>query len=459
MSLSSNLIVEKLAGIVGSENVSTEPVDLMVYSQDASENIGKPDVIVWPATTEQVSQIMRLANEFKIPVVPRGAGTCRSGGPVASKGGILLVMTKVNKILEIDAPNFQVLVEPGAVLTKLNKDLKPYNLFLPPDPASDEACTVGGCVAECSGGLRAVKYGTFRDWVLGLEVVLPTGEIIQTGAKTRKSVSGYDLTRLFIGSEGTLGIITKVRLRVHPLPETRLVLTAYFDSLEKTGKAVSQIITAGLNPSAAELMDKLTVEAVSKYVKMKTPAETSLLLLEFDGNESDAKQRIDLAKKICSKNDAIKTEVAKTEKESEKLWSARKAASPALSSIKPSRVAEDITVPISKVPEMLVKIEEITKKYKLSIPTYGHAGDGNLHATIMYDERISDEAKRAKLAGADIFKVALEMGGTLSGEHGIGLSKAPYFSWEHKPVEIELMRKMKQVFDPNNILNPGKIFE
>jgi len=458
--MDSNLseIVRKLVSIVGSENVSVEPVDLVVYSQDASENVGKPDVIVWPAIAGQVSRVLQLANEFRIPVVPRGAGTCRSGGPVPAKGGILLDMTRMNKILDIAVSNFQVLVEPGVVLIELNKALKPYNLFLPPDPASEEACTVGGCVAECGGGIRAVKYGTFRDWVLGLEIVLSTGEIIQTGTKTRKSVSGYDLTRLFIGSEGTLGIITKVRLRVQPLPESRLVLAAYFDSLEKLGKAVFHVITAGLNPSAAELMDKYSMEAVSKYVKISHPKDAALLILEFDGNASDAKRRLRLAKNICSHERVLKTEVARTKRESDRLWLARKSASPALSTIKPSRAAEDITVPISQVPEILVEIEQIAQKYRLLIPTYGHAGDGNFHPSIMFDERVPEEVERAKLARAEIFKAALKLGGTLSGEHGIGLSKAPYFAWEHGAIEIDLMRRIKQVFDPNNILNPGKIF-
>lgn len=452
-------MLERLRGIVGLENISTDEVDLLVYSQDASEIVGKPDVIVWPTFTDQVSKIMKLANEFSIPVVPRGAGTCRSGGPVPTKGGILLVMTKMNKILEIDAHNFQVLVEPGITLVQLNKALKPYGLFLPPDPASEEACTIGGCVAECGGGIRAVKYGTFRDWVLGLEVVLPTGEVIMTGSRTRKWISGYDLTRFFIGSEGTLGIITKVRLRLFPIPPRRLTMLANFDDLEKASRAVFHIIRQGLLPSGAELMDEYAVKVVSDYLGIAFKEGTSLLLMEFDGTTSEVKRQLRIAEQVCVREGATSVRVAETEEESERLWRARKAVSPALSTIKPSRFAEDVVVPISRIPDFVKEVRKVAKKYGLLIPIYGHVGDGNLHPTILFDERNAEEVRKAKMAVDEVVKIALNLGGALSGEHGIGLSKAKYFAWEHSVTEIELMRRLKRVFDPNNILNPGKIFE
>ncbi len=450
---------KRLAQIVGAENVSTESVDLLCYSRDASENVGMPDIVVWPNNTSQVSEIMKLANELKITVTPRGAGTCLSGGPIPTKGGILLVMTRMNKILEIDIANLQVLVECGVVWQDLNNALTPYKLFLPPDPASKDACTIGGCMAECSGGVRAVKYGTFRDWALGLQVVLPNGEIIETGAKTRKGVSGYDLTRLFIGSEGTLGVITRARLRIFPLPRCRLVMSAYFDSMESAGKAIFRVMTSDLIPSAAELMDKQTVEAVSKFMNMKFPECIALAIFEFDGSSlGEVKRRIRQARKLCEREKATRVDVSETVEESDRLWRARKSAGPALATLKPSSMHEDATVPTSRIPEMLTRIEQVAQKHNVLIPTFGHVGDGNLHPIILYDERNQDEKKRAKAATADIFRAAIELGGTLSGEHGIGLSKAPFFSMEHSSPETEVMRKIKNAIDPNNILNPGKIW-
>lgn len=457
--MSGSGLKKRLEQIVGPENVSTEHVDLLCYSRDASEIVGMPDIVVWPTNTPQASEIVKLANELKVPVTPRGAGTCLSGGPVPARGGILLVLTKMNRILEIDIANLQVLVECGVVWQDLNNALTPYKLFLPPDPASREACTIGGCMAECSGGIRAVKYGTFRDWALGLQVILPNGEIIETGAKTRKSVSGYDLTRLFIGSEGTLGIITRARLRIFPLPRVRLVMSAYFNSMESAGKAIFRITTSDLAPSAAELMDKQTVEAVSKFMNMKFPEHIALAIFEFSGSTlGEAKRRVRRARKLCEIEKATRIDISKTVEESDRLWKARKSAGPALATLKPSSLHEDATVPPSRIPEMLTRIGQIAEKHNVLIPTFGHVGDGNLHPIILYDERNPDEVKRAERATADIFRAAIELGGTLSGEHGIGLSKAPFFSMEHSDPETEVMQKIKVVLDPNNILNPGKIW-
>jgi len=457
--MSGSPLTKQLKQIVGAENVSTEHADLLCYSRDASENVGMPDVVVWPSDTHQVSEIMKLANELRVPLTPRGAGTCLSGGPIPARAGILLVLTRMRGILEIDIANLQVLAECGIVWQDLNNALAPYKLFLPPDPASGEACTIGGCVAECSGGVRAVKYGTFRDWVLGLQVVLPNGEVIETGAKTRKCVSGYDLTRLFVGSEGTLGVVTRVRLRIFPLPQYRLVMTAYFDSLESAGKAIFHVMTSDLIPSAAELMDRYTVEAVSKYMNMKFPECAALAIFEFDGSSlGEMKTRMRRASKLCEREKATKIDVSETREESDRLWRARKSSGPALATLKPSSLHEDVTVPTSRIPEMLKRIEQIAQKHNLLIPTFGHVGDGNLHPIILYDERIPDEVKRSEEATDDIFRTALELGGTLSGEHGIGLSKARYFSVEHTSSEIEVMRKIKTALDPNNILNPGKIW-
>jgi len=451
-------LLKALEDIVGPENMTVEPVELFCYARDASEAFGLPDVVVWPRTTEQVSAILRLANEAKVPVTPRGAGTCLSGGPVPARGGILMVMTRMNRILDVDVANMLALVEPGVIWQDLNKALEPYGLFLPPDPASGSVCTIGGCIAEDAGGVRAVKYGTFRDWVQALEVVLPTGEVMWTGSRTRKCVSGYDLVRLFVGSEGTLGIITKALLRLFPRPKHALVMSAYARDLEDAGKAIFYIMTKGLGPSAAEIMDRYSLEAVSKYANVEFPDCEAMLIFEFDGfTLPDVRARLREAKKLCEATN-LKVEVAGTEAEADEIWRIRKSVSPALAQLRPSSIHEDITVPISRLAEVLVKIREVAERHGLLIATFGHAGDGNLHPVILFDERDEDEARRAREAAEGIVRAALDLGGTLTGEHGVGLSKAPFFHLEHGPVEVMVMKAVKKALDPNGILNPGKIW-
>lgn len=452
-------LVRALEDIVGPENVSTDPVELLCYARDASENFGLPDVVVWPRTTEEVSAILRLANERKVPVTPRGAGTCLSGGPVPARGGILMVLTRMNRILEVDVEDMLVLVEPGVVWADLNRALEPYGLFLPPDPASGSVCTIGGCIAENAGGVRAVKYGTFRDWVQALEVVLPTGEVLWTGSRARKWVSGYDLVRLFVGSEGTLGVITKALLRVFPRPRHAAVMSAFAPELEDAGRAVFYVMSRGLTPSAVEIMDASTLEAVSKYAGMEFPACEAMLIFEFDGfTQADVRARLREAKKLCEASN-LRVEVASSEEEAARIWRARKSASPALARLRPSSIHEDITVPVSKVATALVRIREISRELGVLIATFGHAGDGNLHPVILFDERDEDEARRALEAAEAICRAALELGGTITGEHGIGMSKARFFPLEHGPTAIKVMKAVKAALDPNGILNPGKMWE
>ena len=452
-------LVRALEDIVGPENVSADPVELLCYARDASENFGLPDVVVWPRTTEEVSAILRLANERKVPVTPRGAGTCLSGGPVPARGGILMVLTRMNRILEVDVEDMLVLVEPGVVWADLNRALEPYGLFLPPDPASGSVCTIGGCIAENAGGVRAVKYGTFRDWVQALEVVLPTGEVLWTGSRARKWVSGYDLVRLFVGSEGTLGVITKALLRVFPRPRHAAVMSAFAPELEDAGRAVFYVMSRGLTPSAVEIMDASTLEAVSKYAGMEFPACEAMLIFEFDGfTQADVRARLREAKKLCEASN-LRVEVASSEEEAARIWRARKSASPALARLRPSSIHEDITVPVSKVAAMLVRVREISRELGVLIATFGHAGDGNLHPVILFDERDEDEARRALEAAEAVCRTALELGGTLTGEHGIGISKARFFPLEHGPVALEVMKTIKAALDPNGILNPGKMWE
>ena len=452
-------LVRALEDIVGPENVSADPVELLCYARDASESFGLPDVVVWPRTTEEVSAILRLANERKVPVTPRGAGTCLSGGPVPVRGGILMILTRMNRILEVDVEDMLVLVEPGVVWADLNRALEPYGLFLPPDPASGSVCTIGGCIAENAGGVRAVKYGTLRDWVQALEVALPTGEVLWTGSRARKWVSGYDLVRLFVGSEGTLGVITKALLRVFPRPRHTAVMSAFAPELEDAGRAVFYVMSRGLMPSAVEIMDAPTLEAVSKYAGMEFPTCEAMLIFEFDGfTQADVRARLREARKLCEASN-LRVEVTSSEAEAARIWHARKSASPALARLRPSSIHEDITVPVSKVATALVRIREISRELGVLIATFGHAGDGNLHPVILFDERDEDEARRALEAAEAVCRTALELGGTLTGEHGIGMSKARFFPLEHGPTAIKVMKAIKAALDPNGILNPGKMWE
>ncbi|MGQ9542607.1 MAG: FAD-binding oxidoreductase [Candidatus Bathyarchaeia archaeon] len=451
--------IDELVRIVGEENLSTETLELEVYSRDPTVVKGKAEVVVWPKSPEDVAEILRLANRIKKPVYPRGAGSSLCGGPVPLRPGIVLCMERMNRILEIDVENLQFLAEAGASIREINDTLKTHNLFIPPDPASEVSCTIGGCVANNAGGIHAVKYGTFRDWVLGLEIVLPTGEIVTTGTKTRKSVSGYDLTRLITGSEGTLAVITKVRAKLTPLPESRMVTTAFFNTPEDAGEASFKIMVGNLNPSAIELLDKTTMETISQYLGVRFPPAGAMLIIEFDGSPNEVADRLGKAEAICKAEGAGEVKVSGSEEESLKLWSARKTAFQSLAILgKASILIEDITVPISKVPEMLRRIHEISERYNTLVPTFGHIGDGNLHPHVLYDEENSDEYVRAMKATDEIFRTAIELGGTISGEHGVGVLKRKFFPIEHRVEETSLMRKIKSVFDPNNILNPDKIF-
>ncbi len=451
-------VLRALEEIVGPENLTDDPAELLCYARDASENFGLPDVVVWPRTTEQVSAIVRLANEHKIPITPRGAGTCLSGGPVPARGGILVVMTRMNRILDVDVANMQVLVEPGVIWQELNEALEPYGLFLPPDPVSGSACTIGGCIAEDAGGIRAVKYGTFRSWVQALEVVLPTGDVIWTGSRARKCVSGYDLVHLFVGSEGTLGIITKALLRVFPRPRYSLAMAAFAGDVEDAARAVFYVLNRGLMPSAAEIMDKRTLEAISAFGGLEIPECEAMLIFEFDGYTlSDVRARAREARKLCEATN-LRVRMAETEAEVSEIWAVRRAVSPALARLRPSCIHEDITVPISRLAEALRGIRRISEEHGILIATFGHAGDGNLHPVILFDEREPEEAKRAREAARDLARMAVELGGTLTGEHGVGLSKAPFFSLEHREAEVEVMKAIKRALDPNGIMNPGKIW-
>ena len=459
--------VSKLIQIFGQNRVLTSKTDMMTYSYDASFATQlepkEPEVVVIPQSTEEVSACVRLANEYKVPLYPRGAGTAQTGGPVPLNGGIVMDLSKMNRILEIDDKNMQVTVEPGIVQANLNLALKDYGVFFPPDPGSAKMCTIGGMVANNSSGLRAVKYGNTRFYVLGLEVVLPTGDVIVTGgahSKALKSVSGYDLAHLMIGSEGTLGIVTRLRLKVLPLPKTRGIVLCSFEKLEHAGEAVNHIFRSGILPSALEIMDSQCTKAANLMrPDLSLPENEALLVIEADGSKEEvASQVARITEVVNTYTDYVK--FSDEPEECEKLWQARQIVGAATGRLKPGgfRVygGEDICVPLSRLPETLRRIHEIARSYNIVCAIYGHIGDGNLHTSPVINMRNKEEIESAKKMIDDIHNLAIEMEGTTTAEHGVGIVRAKYMDIEHGPA-LEVMRAIKRTLDPNNILNPGKM--
>jgi glycolate oxidase len=448
--------IEALQSIVGSANLFTAPEELLEYSHDATEKQALPWAVARPATASEVSAILRLANQERVPVVPRGAGTGMSGGAVPARGGIVLSLERMNRILEIDEDNLIAVVEPGVITGDLQREVESRGLFYPPDPASHKTCTLGGNVAECAGGLRAVKYGVTKDYVLGLDVVLPTGELIRTGARTAKSVAGYDLTKLIVGSEGTLGIATRIVLKLLPLPETVRTLSAFFPDVQSAAATVSNIIAGRIMPRALEFVDRASLQAVETYLREDlSSGAAAMLLVEVDGTAEATLHEEQRIAEIMQEAGALRVHRAGSEQEREHLWKARREISPALKTLKPVKVNEDIVVPRSKIPELLSEIGKIAQQYGFLIASFGHAGDGNIHTNIMIDEA---DRPRVETAVREIFAVTLRLGGSISGEHGIGMSKAAYLPMELGPETLAAMKRIKQALDPNDILNPGKIF-
>jgi glycolate oxidase len=453
-------LVRQIEAIVGKENVLSSIEDLICYGYDATNLEVLPGLVVFPNSAKEISEILILANKNRFPVVPRGMGTGFSGGSLPVWGGVVLVTTRLNRILEVDTENLIAIVEPGVVTGDFQKEVEKLGLFYPPDPASQLYCSLGGNVAECAGGPRAVKYGVTKDYVLGLEVVLPTGEIIETGVKTMKGVVGYDLTKLFVGSEGTLGMITKIILRLLPLPDARKTAMVLFRDVEDAATAVSRIISSKIIPSTLELMDHASIQCVEDYLNMGLPKDAgALLLIEVDGDREVLPKYMAKIDEITSGLNRLEMKIAENDEETQNLWKARRALSPASYRLNPTKMAEDITVPRSEIATFIREARKIANERNLKIINFGHAGDGNLHTSIMIDEKNGDEKKRAEEAIEEIFKLTIRLGGTLSGEHGVGTTKAPYLHLELKHDAIEVMKKIKSVLDPNNILNPGKIFK
>jgi glycolate oxidase len=452
-------VIPQLKTVVGPGHLLTTPEERWGYAYDATDRAAMPEAVVFPGSAAEIAAIVRLANEHRFPVVPRGAGTGRSGGSVPIAGGVVLVMTRLNRILEISRPDLVAVVEPGVILTRLKNAVDTEGLYYPPDPASADFCTIGGNVAECAGGAVAVQYGVTRDYVLGLEVVLPTGEIISAGTRTMKGVVGYDLTRLFLGSEGTLGVITRITLRLVAKPSARQTLAAGFATLDAAAEAVSLILRSGLAPTALEFMDHVTLACVKELLPFELPEATAaLLLMAVDGHPNDVEDRAARMARFCREQGADPVLRAKTAEEAEGLWAARKVISPALLKVKPHKVSEDVAVPLGAIPALITALKKISRRRGLIIPSYGHAGDGNIHVNVLYDRQVPGEREMVNPAVEDIFTIVRELNGTLSGEHGIGLTKAPYLGMELSEAAIALQRRIKKAFDPHNIMNPGKIF-
>ena len=452
----SNSIKDEFRQIVGDEWFLDTPEDLAVYSYDGFLPEFKPDGVIVPGNRDEIAQIMRVANREKINIIPRGAGTNICGSSVAREGGIIIVFHRLNKILEIEPEHTCAVVQPGVVNADLQKAVTGYGLMYPPDPASMFVSTIGGNVALNAGGPRGVKYGVTRDYLLGLEVVLPSGEVIRTGGKALKNVSGYDLTRLMCGSEGTLGILTEIILRLVPLAPAKATLQAIYSDLDDAATTVSAIIGAGIVPTTLELIDRTVLDVISNYGGARFSKEAeALLLIEVDGEESLVEAQGKRIEEFCRERGAVQVERASTPEEAEKLWQARRTAFGAVASLRPNCIVEDATVPVKMLPAIIRKIVEITNKYDLKIGVLAHAGDGNLHPLIMTDLRDREEMARVDKAMEELYEAAIGMGGTLSGEHGIGIAKDRFMGMEFNQASIDLMRGIKRVFDPNNILNPG----
>ncbi|MBI5588028.1 MAG: FAD-binding protein [Deltaproteobacteria bacterium] len=454
----SELVKKELKRIVGDSNAAFAREDLLCYSYDATNTLYLPEAVVFVESAEEVSLILKMANSEGFPVVPRGAGSGFSGGSLPVEGGVVISTERMKGIIEIDTENLTAVVEPGVVLWEFQQEVERKGLFYPPDPSSMRFSTLGGNIAECAGGPRAIKYGVTRDYVLGLEVVLPTGEIINTGVRTAKGVVGYDITRLMVGSEGTLGIVTKATLRLLPLPEAVKTLLVVFPDLKDAAIAVSEIIKAKVIPSTLELIDGVSLRCVEEYARVGLPEAEAVLLIEVDGSRDGVEKDAAAVERICMETGASYAKSATGKDEVKDLWKARRAISASLFRVKPNKINEDVVVPRASIPELISGIREIAARFNLTIACFGHAGDGNIHVNVMYDKKNHYEAKAAEDAVADVFRLTIGLKGTISGEHGVGVSKAKYLSMELKPEAIEAMKRIKAAFDPNGILNPGKIF-
>ena len=451
--------LKKLRTIVGKAHVLTEPEDLVAYSYDGTFTEQRPDLVIRPDSTSQVSEIMQFAWQEEIPVIPRGMASGLAAASVPLKGSIVLDACRMNRILEIDELNFTVTAQAGVITQRLADTVSKKGLFYPPDPSSIKQSTLGGNAACNAGGPRCLKYGVTGDYVRGLTVVLADGRILNTGGKAIKNVTGYNLTQLFVGSEGTLGVITELILKLIPLPKVARTAKAVFPRLADASRCVNEILSAGITPATIELMDETAIATIEEAMHLNLPLDVeAILIIETDGmDEGSVVKEIETIASICRATGAREVEVAQTEEERARLWSARRSISPSLARRAPNKLGEDISVPRSAIPDAVAAIKEISREHEIPIAIFGHAGDGNLHPNILFDKRDPVQMDKMKRAAAGIFEASIRLGGTLSGEHGVGRLKLPYMEQDIGPIAIDVMSGIKKALDPKNILNPGKV--
>ena len=448
-----------LERVVGAEHVRDDAGTLTTFSTDATPiERGRPDVVVFPGSTDEVAGVLRVANERGVPVVPRGSGTNLSAGTVPHRGGIVLVLTRMNRLKEVSAGDLVAVCEPGVRTIELARAAAAEGMLFPPDPGSHTTATIGGNVAECSGGLRALKYGVTRDYVLGVEAVLPTGEVIRSGGRLVKDVAGYDLRRLLCGSEGTLAVMTELTMRLMPAPEETGTGMAYFGDLADAARAVSRVLASGVLPVTLEFLDSVCIDAVEGYSRIGLDRSAgALLIFGQDGDRASIDRDMKRMADACEAEGATQVRIAQTEAEATDVLQARRAVLPALSRLEPLTILEDATVPRSRIAEMVERIQEIARRHGLTIGTFGHAGDGNLHPTIVLDPADAAAMERAHTAVDEIFAQAIAMDGSITGEHGVGMVKLRYLEGQLGAEHLALLRRIKAAFDPNGILNPGKL--
>ena len=451
--------MRQLLNLLGPEGALVSPEDRQSYAYDGTFLEHRPDLVALPETTEQVAAILALAGRELVPVVTRGAGSGLSGGSVPLAGGIVLGLTRMNRILELDTVNMLARVQPGVINADLKAEALKHGLFYPPDPASQRQSTIGGNVANCAGGPHGLKYGVTKDYVLGLEAVTADGRVMRTGGKMIKNVTGYNLTQLLVGSEGTLAVITEVILRLLPKPRANRTAMAIFPRIDDASRMITIILNAGVIPATIEIMDGESIRCVEQVRPAGLPLDAeAVLLIDLDGEPAAIEAELAEVARLCGEHGASDVRVARDDAESARLWQARRVVSSSLARIRPTKLGEDISVPRSAIPEMLAAVRQVAAKYGLLIPVYGHISDGNLHPNILFDRHDPEEVERVNRAAAEIFEAAVRLGGTLTGEHGIGSLKKEFLSLALDPVELELMRRVKAAFDPRNILNPGKMF-
>ncbi len=452
-------IIKELQKSLGKENVFTEKEYLITYSYDATGIEALPDVVVFPRGDDHIRQLLEIAYRHKVPVIPRGAGVGYTGGSIPVKGGISVVFTRMNRILSIDTENFQAEVEPGVVTHHLQQAVEKVGLFYPPDPASLKTSTIGGNVAENAGGLRCLKYGVTGNYVLALEAFLIDGEKIRTGSRVIKNVAGYDVKSLLIGSEGTLAVISRIVLKLIPLPQARVSFRVDFKSLQGGAEFIHKVINGKISPSVLEFMDRSSIAAVYHHLGMPLDDETQAsTIIEIDGNRLDVEDRRNKFLELVGGNEIVRYEAADTPGEQEKLWNIRRSISPAISKLRPKKINEDIVVPSGRIPDTVEYINQLARELDLTIVLFGHFGDGNIHTNLMVDPADRGEMERVDTALDRIFRYVISVNGSISGEHGIGISKKPFMKYQFNSVEMELFRQIKRAFDPGDLLNPGKIF-